>query len=197
MERKFLEELGLEKETIDKVMAQNGEDINKAKASSTELEQKVEQLTTDLETANATVKNANKEIESFKSMDVASIQSAAEEWKQKYETEKTERENERLVTERNHIAEKAASSLEFTSNSARKAFMNELLQKDLPLQDGALLGFDDYVETYKESDPTAFKSEEAPAPKITLPTKGGQLPDKKVSEMSYADFQKQFEQNNQ
>ena len=31
MKREFLQELGLEKEAIDKIMAQNGMDINEAK----------------------------------------------------------------------------------------------------------------------------------------------------------------------
>ena len=32
MKRKFLEDLGLEKEAIDKIMAENGNDVNAAKA---------------------------------------------------------------------------------------------------------------------------------------------------------------------
>ena len=32
MKRKFLEDLGLEKDAIDKIMAENGSDVNAAKA---------------------------------------------------------------------------------------------------------------------------------------------------------------------
>ena len=37
MKRKFLEDLGLEKEAIDKIMAENGNDVNAAKAEFTKL----------------------------------------------------------------------------------------------------------------------------------------------------------------
>lgn len=58
MQRKFLEELGLEKEVIDKIMAENGNDINKAKGDLEEVKQQlktsqdqVETLTKELKTA--------------------------------------------------------------------------------------------------------------------------------------------------
>ena len=44
MKREFLQELGLEKEAIDKIMAQNGMDINEAKKG-------VEAMEKELETA--------------------------------------------------------------------------------------------------------------------------------------------------
>ena len=54
-------------------------------------------------------------------------------------------------------AASAASALKFTSESAKKAFLADLDAKNLPLQDdGTLLGFDDYVASYKKTDPGAF-----------------------------------------
>ena len=34
--------------------------------------------------------------------------------------------------------------------------MNDLVNKDLKLEEGKLLGFDDYLNSYKETDPNAF-----------------------------------------
>lgn len=61
MQRKFLEDLGLEKETIDKIMDENGKDINREKG-------KAEEFKTQLDTAKETLK-------SFEGVDVKELQS--------------------------------------------------------------------------------------------------------------------------
>lgn len=45
MQRKFLEELGLEKETIDKIMTENGNDINREKTTANELKTQLDTAT--------------------------------------------------------------------------------------------------------------------------------------------------------
>ena len=60
MQRKFLEELGLEKDTIDKIMDENGKDINREK-------EKANSLKTQLDTAKETLKG-------FEGVDVAELQ---------------------------------------------------------------------------------------------------------------------------
>lgn len=59
MKRKFLEDLGLEKEVIDKIIAENGSDIEAEKAKTVE-------ATTKLESANSQLKEANNTITKFK-----------------------------------------------------------------------------------------------------------------------------------
>ena len=51
MKRKFLEDLGLEKEAIDKIMTENGADIEAEKAKTTEANTKLEDATKQLEKA--------------------------------------------------------------------------------------------------------------------------------------------------
>lgn len=46
---------------------------------------------------------------------------------------------------------------------AQKAFMADLTAKNLPLQGDSLLGFDDFVKTYRENDPGAFAADTKPA----------------------------------
>ena len=60
MKREFLEGLGLEKETIDKIMTENGNDINRAKA-------KADEYKSQLDTAKETLK-------SFEGVDVKDLQ---------------------------------------------------------------------------------------------------------------------------
>ena len=60
MKREFLEGLGLEKETIDKIMTENGNDINREKA-------KADEYKSQLDTAKETLK-------SFEGVDVKDLQ---------------------------------------------------------------------------------------------------------------------------
>lgn len=65
-------------------------------------------------------------------------------------------------------------SLKFSSNAARKAFMQDLIAKALPLEEGKLLGFNDYVEAYKANDAGAIVDSAAKgnAAKFTEPMSG-------------------------
>lgn len=63
-----------------------------------------------------------------------------------------------------------AKDLKFSSNSARKSFMNDLKAKELKFEDDKLVGFDDFVNSYKESDPSAFIEEKKEEPSVTVNT---------------------------
>lgn len=86
MKREFLKELGLTDEQVDKVMTENGKDIEKAKGDLAAKE-------TELEEVKGQLEAANKQIEEFREMDIESIKQAAEEYKAKFEqTEKDAQE---------------------------------------------------------------------------------------------------------
>ena len=59
MKRKFLEDLGLEKDAIDKIMAENGSDVNAAKAD-------YEATKQQLESANAQIQERDKQLETLR-----------------------------------------------------------------------------------------------------------------------------------
>ena len=67
LKREFLEGLGLEKEVIDKIMTENGNDINKSKAD-------YDEVKTQLDTANKTIKERDKQIEGLKKVDAEALQ---------------------------------------------------------------------------------------------------------------------------
>lgn len=67
-----------------------------------------------------------------------------------------------------HTVETAVAGLKFTSTAAKKAFVADLTAKKLTVQDGKLLGLDDFVNAYKQSDPSAFASEN-PVPQFVRP----------------------------
>ena len=59
MKRKFLEDLGLDKDIVDQIMQENGNDINKAKSD-------YEDIKTQLETANNTIKERDTQLKTLK-----------------------------------------------------------------------------------------------------------------------------------
>lgn len=83
MKRKFLEDMGLTKEQVDSIMAENGSDIESAKGDLEQTKAELEQTKTQLQEANTT-------IDGFKDYD--QVKAQVEEYKTKYEQSKTEYE---------------------------------------------------------------------------------------------------------
>ena len=82
--------------------------------------------------------------------------------KQQSDNEATKKEYEEKLAKQQYefaVKEKVAE-IKFSSNSAKKAFMADLMQNPLQVKDGKLLGFDDFVGAYKEQDAGAFVSED-------------------------------------
>lgn len=57
----------------------------------------------------------------------------------------------------------ASAGLKFSSGAARRAFEADAIAKGLPMEGDKVLGLDDYVKSYRESDPGAFAVETPPA----------------------------------
>lgn len=83
MKRKFLEDMGLTKEQVDSIMAENGTDIESAKGE-------LEQVKTELEQTKTQLQEANTTIDGLKDYD--QVKGQVEEYKTKYETTKAEYE---------------------------------------------------------------------------------------------------------
>lgn len=142
MKTEDLKALGLTDEQVQRVFAMNGEELNGLKAS-------VATLTTERDAARTQLADANQKLEGY---DPA--------WKDK--ADQAQRQARQQVDEMKtrFAASQAAAGLKFSSASAKKAFMADLDAKALPLQDdGTLLGFDDFVKSYKKTDPDAFAPE--------------------------------------
>lgn len=174
MKRSFLEELGLEKETVDKIIAENGSDIENAKATAakkfdteretlqgriTELQGQVTQRDTDLsdiqKQLSAAKENADKLTEAQESL--KGLQSKYDTERQAWEAKNAQQAYEFAVRER-------ANTLEFSSTAAKREFIREAIGKGFKMEKDTILGFDDYVKVYKESDPGAFVTKQEPAP---------------------------------
>ena len=142
MKTEDLKALGLSDEQVQRVFAMNGEEMNGLKAS-------VATLTAERDTARTSLADANKKLEGYDP-----------EWKAKAAQAQQQADQKVAELKAGYAADSAASGLKFTSDSAKKAFLSDLKAKNLPLQDdGTLLGFDDYVASYKKTDPGAFAPE--------------------------------------
>ena len=134
-----LKALGLSDDQVQRVFALHGEDVNGLKTT-------IATLTAERDTARTSLGEANKKLEGYDP-----------DWKQKAADAQQQAEQQIAGIKARYAAASAADALKFTSESAKKAFLSDLAAKKLPLQDdGKLLGFDDFVKSYKESDQGAF-----------------------------------------
>lgn len=106
--------------------------------------------------------NANTTIQSYKDMDIDGIKQSVTNWETKYNTDTQKLKDDLAAQAYEHACDMAAMGIKFSSNGARKAFVSDLQDKKLALEDGKLLGLDDFVKAYKETDPGAFASETPP-----------------------------------
>lgn len=159
MKREFLTTLlpNAAKEDIDKIMAEHEKTVAAQKNT-------VDTLTTERDGLKTQLDAANAEIKSYKDMDIDGIKAKSAEWESKYNTDTQKLKDELAAAQYGYSVKEAVSAMKFSSESAKKAFVSELTAKKLPLQDGKLLGLEDYVKSYRESDPDAFAPEDNKLP---------------------------------
>lgn len=153
MKKEELLSLGLTEEQADKVIVMNGlsiENLRKAaenaKADKKALEEQVKDRDKDIEDLKAKVKA---------DVDADAIRKQLEELRGKYDKETEAYKAQLAQRDYQSAVDKAIadSGVKFTSKSAEKAFRAEI---KLEMKDGALAGFDKYLEQAKSNDPSAF-----------------------------------------
>lgn len=92
-----------------------------------------------------------------------------------YDTEKTQYQEKLKQQEYDFLVRESANNLKFSSNGAKKQFMQDVKEAGLAVKDGTLLGFSEYVDKYKELDAGAFLAD-APAEKPPMFTAGARQP---------------------
>ena len=101
MKREYLKSLELSEEIIDKIMDENGKDV-----------EAVKNKYADYDNIKVQLKEANKQIENFKNMDIDKIKQAADDWKSKFDESEQEHKKqiEKFIKEtaiKTAIADKA------------------------------------------------------------------------------------------
>lgn len=164
MKREFLEGLGLDKEAVDKIMAENGADLEREKAKTT-------QAKADLADAQKQLADLGKDLEALRTAagDSETIQQQLTDLQAKYDKDTgdltaklAERDYADAITRA--ITSKA---LKFSSKAAERDFIAAVKGKKLELKDGELTGLDDFIKAQREEDPDAFAPDKAPPYFIT------------------------------
>ena len=149
---------------IDQIMNLHSADVGAHKQSVTALTTERDQLKTQLA-------EANKQIQSYKDMDIEAVKKSAADWEAKHAADTKALQDKLDAATYGFGVERAVAGLKFSSTAAKNQFVSDLTAKKLPLQEGKLLGLDDYVKSYKEQDPGAFVPENDD--KTPVAVKGG------------------------
>lgn len=162
MKREMLEGLGLEKEVVDKIMAENGADLEREKAKTTAAK-------ADLADAQGRLSAATAELEAIKKSngDTAAVQQQLTDLQAKYDKDTGDLRTQLADRDYSDAIARAITSkgLKFSSKSAERAFTAALREQKLELKDGELSGLDDFVKAQREADPEAFAPDK-PAPRL-------------------------------
>ena len=153
MQRKFLEDLGIEKETIDKIMEEHGKSINREK-------QKAEDFKTQLDTAKNTLKG-------FEGVDVNDLQNQISTLTTNLAN--AEAEYNKKLADRDFEDKLTAKAKEFKARDLKsiKPFLNIDALKSSKNQDADIK---DAFETIKKDN--AYLFEDETAPRVISYTKG-------------------------
>lgn len=89
------------------------------------------------------------------------VQNTLDKLKNEYDQSKNDW-NAKLAQQAYEFAVKTeAAKLNFSSTAAQRDFIRGVLDKKLQMQGDTILGFNDYVESYKKEDPGAFVKEDS------------------------------------
>lgn len=114
----------------------------------------IAQRDADLDSLRTQLKDAGGDAEKL-----ATLQTNFDNLQTTYNTAKTNYEKQLAEQAYDFAIKENSSKLKFSSNSAKKAFMSDLKAKNLSMENGKILGFDDFVNAYKEQDAGAFITE--------------------------------------
>lgn len=152
MKRKFLEDLGLESDAIEKIMAEAGKDVTSLKA-------RVDDLTEQINVKDTTISEKNNKIAELEKVDVEAIKTA------EYERGKQEGSKEIEVFKKQNALDKALQGY--------KAKDTSILSKMLDMEKvkfndkyEIVEGLEEQITPLKESHDYLFESDN-PLPKFT------------------------------
>lgn len=191
MKRKFLEDLGLEKDAIDKIMAENGNDVNAAKAEYDSMKQERDTMAAQVAERDKqleTLKNSTGDMEALKQQ-IITLQADNQAAKEKYDADMKEL---KLSTAIRLALGESAQDSDLVAGLFDKS---KLILSD----DGKVTGLEEQLKSLKKEKAFLFKEEKPAQVQIKggKPAEGTGTPpaDKKPSEMTYSEMCKYLETN--
>lgn len=120
---------------------------------------KFDDLNNDKKDLQAQLEEVNKKLQTMSSDDAENIKKELEDLKAKYDTDTKALNDKWNAREKEYLINDLTRDLKFSSNSAKKTFINDLMAKDLKIENGKMLGYDDFLNEYRENDADAFVPE--------------------------------------
>lgn len=188
MKTAFLKGLGLEKDIIDQIMAENGKDIELEKSKATEVQ-------TELDKANETIKARDKQLETLKNSpdNPETLKQQIQQLQDENKASKEAHEKEMKELKVSNALEKALSSAKAKNPKAVKALLE--LGEDVELaDDGSIKGLDEKIKALQKSDAYLFDDAKPSTtikganPAKTNPNNPTDPGSKKPQDKSYEDF---------
>ena len=158
MKREFLEGLKLEADVIDKIMAENGKDVNREKAKFA-----------DYDELKAQLEAANKTLDGFK--DYEAVKADVEKYKAESERIKKEADDKIAALERSSKVKDFLSGKKFVNDLTRDALASEL-SKQLESDDAKGKSLDELFEALTKDKENIFADDKKPTPPVTTSMTG-------------------------
>ncbi len=194
MKRKFLEDLGLEKEVIDKILDENSADIGKAKGE-------VDSITSERDKLKTDIADRDKQLEDLKKVDADALQAEIE----KLQADNKAKDDAHAAEIKQLKIDVAVSTALTTAKARNEKAVKALLELDPEkielLDDGTIKGLDDQIKKLTESDDTKFLFDTSTKKTQIKGAKPGETgkedPDTKVdvSKMTYEELAAYMEAN--
>jgi len=174
--KEILKEFNVSEDALQKIQAESGKDVTEAK---TKLQSQIDTLTGQITDLTGQVTQRDTDLNDLKqkltdagqsSSKLSEVQTNLNTLTQKYEADKNEWQTRLSKQNYEFLAKESIAGIEFTSNAAKKEFLNGLLEKNLPIQNDKLIGISEYIDAIKQNDPGVFKTETPPTtPPVTPP----------------------------
>ena len=158
MKREFLEGLKLEADVIDKIMAENGKDVNREKAKFA-----------DYDELKAQLEAANKTLDGFK--DYEAVKADVEKYTAESERIKKEADDKIAALERSSKVKDFLSGKKFVNDLTREALSAEL-SKQLESDDAKGKSLDELFEALTKDKENIFADDKKPTPPVTTSMTG-------------------------
>lgn len=136
-----------------------------------EHDKKIERAEADRDQYKTQLDEANATIAKFDGIDPAKVKEDIAAWQQKAENAEKEYNQKLAARERRDLISKALDGYKFSSRAARDSIASKLEADEITVKDGHLMGFEDYIKAYRESDADAFAPDNQPA-SFTTPATG-------------------------
>lgn len=177
MTREDLEKLGLTENQVDGVMKLKSNAINVNENELITLKQKIKELEEDKTSLTKQIGDANKEIQSYKEMDIDGIKESATNWETKYNDLVKEQKEAKEKSIREERTNAFFNEVKFASESAKAGVIAQFNAKDFKYDEETqkFQGASEWLEELKTKDTGAFLSDVANprfTTKPTAPTQG-------------------------